>query len=140
MSENAFPMFSSRSFMMPSRSLIHFEFIFVFDVRECSNFIDLHEASSFHYTNCWKDSLFPIIYSCLLCHRLIDHRCMDLFLDPSFCSINLFQKCLFLYQKVCCFDCRSFVGWYEVLEGLWLQLCSLFSGLLWQFWAFCGCM
>ena len=43
MSENVLPMFSSRSFMtacLTFRSLKHFEFIFVCDVRECSNFID----------------------------------------------------------------------------------------------------
>ena len=38
-------MFSSSSFMVSClifRSLQHFEFIFVYGVRECSNFIDLH--------------------------------------------------------------------------------------------------
>ena len=29
------------------RSLNHFEFIFVYDVRECSSFIDLHVAVQF---------------------------------------------------------------------------------------------
>uniref|UniRef100_A0A8D1IRQ3 Uncharacterized protein n=1 Tax=Sus scrofa TaxID=9823 RepID=A0A8D1IRQ3_PIG len=41
-SESVLPMFSSRSFIVSSftfRSLIHFEFIFVYGVRECSNFI-----------------------------------------------------------------------------------------------------
>ena len=35
------PMFSSRNFIVSGltfRSLIHFEFIFVYGVRECSNF------------------------------------------------------------------------------------------------------
>ena len=43
-------LFSSRSFMVSSltfRSLIHFEFIFVYGVRECSNFISLHVAVQF---------------------------------------------------------------------------------------------
>ena len=38
-------MFSSKSFIVSGltfRSLIYFEFIFVFHVRECSNFILLH--------------------------------------------------------------------------------------------------
>ena len=46
MSENVLPRFSS-SFMVSClifKSLSHFEFIFVYSVRECSNFIDLHEA------------------------------------------------------------------------------------------------
>ena len=38
MSESVWPMFSSKSFIVSgliSRSLIHFEFIFVYGVREC---------------------------------------------------------------------------------------------------------
>ena len=47
MSKSILPMFSSRSFMVSGlkfRSLIHFEFIFVYGVRKCSNFILLHVA------------------------------------------------------------------------------------------------
>ena len=47
MSENVLPMFSSRSFMVSClvfKSLSHFEFVFVYGLRECSNFIDLHVA------------------------------------------------------------------------------------------------
>ena len=43
-------MFSSRTFMISGltfRSLIHFEFIAVYGVRECSNFILLHVAIQF---------------------------------------------------------------------------------------------
>ena len=42
--DNGFLMFSSRSFMVSClvfKSLSHFEFIFVYGVRMCSNFIDL---------------------------------------------------------------------------------------------------
>ena len=44
------PMFSSKSFIVSGltlRSLIHLEFIFVYGVRECSNFIHLHVAVQF---------------------------------------------------------------------------------------------
>uniref|UniRef100_A0A4X1V729 Uncharacterized protein n=1 Tax=Sus scrofa TaxID=9823 RepID=A0A4X1V729_PIG len=47
MSESVWPVFSSKSFMVSgliSRSLIHLEFIFVYGVRECSNFILFHVA------------------------------------------------------------------------------------------------
>ena len=47
MSKSVPPMFSSRIFMVFSltfRSLIHFEFSFVYGVRECSNFILLQVA------------------------------------------------------------------------------------------------
>ena len=50
MSENILPMFSARSFMesrLMFQSLSHFEFIFVYGVRECSNFIDLQVALQF---------------------------------------------------------------------------------------------
>ena len=46
-------MFSSISFIVSGltfRSLIHFEFIFVYGVRECSNFILLHVAVQFSHT------------------------------------------------------------------------------------------
>ena len=44
------PMFSSKSFIVSGltfRSLIYFEFIFVYGVRECSNFILLHVVVQF---------------------------------------------------------------------------------------------
>ena len=50
MSESVLTMFSSRSFMVSGltfRSLLRFEFIFVYDVRECSNYILLHGAVQF---------------------------------------------------------------------------------------------
>uniref|UniRef100_A0A8C3W7Q1 Uncharacterized protein n=1 Tax=Catagonus wagneri TaxID=51154 RepID=A0A8C3W7Q1_9CETA len=50
MSESVWPMFSSKSFIVFGlifRSLIHFEFIFVYGFRKCSNFILLHVAVQF---------------------------------------------------------------------------------------------
>ena len=50
MSERVLPMFSSRSFIVSGltfRSLIHFEFIFVYDVRKCSSFILLQVVDQF---------------------------------------------------------------------------------------------
>ena len=50
MSKSVLPMFSSRSFIVTGltfRSLIHFEFIFVYGVSECPNFILLHVALQF---------------------------------------------------------------------------------------------
>ena len=50
MSESVWPMFSSRSLIVSgliSRSLIHLEYIFVYGVRECSNFILFHVAVQF---------------------------------------------------------------------------------------------
>ena len=50
MSKSVLPMFSSRSFIVSGltfRSLIHFEFIFLYGVKECSNFILLHVTVQF---------------------------------------------------------------------------------------------
>ena len=50
MSESVLSMFSSRSFIVPGltfRSLIHFEFIFVYGVRKCSSFILLQVVDQF---------------------------------------------------------------------------------------------
>ena len=50
MSESVLPMFSSRSFIVSGlmfRSLIHFDFIFVYGVRKCSSFILVHVVDQF---------------------------------------------------------------------------------------------
>ena len=44
MSSNVLPMFSSKGFIvsvLTFRSLMHFEFIFVYGVRKCSNFLSV---------------------------------------------------------------------------------------------------
>ena len=50
MSKSVLPVFSFRSFILSSltfKSLLHFEFIFEYGVRECSNFVILHVAVQF---------------------------------------------------------------------------------------------
>ena len=50
MSESVLPMFSSGSFIVSGltfRSLIYFEFIFVYGVRKCSSFIPLQVVDQF---------------------------------------------------------------------------------------------
>ena len=74
MSKYVLPIFSS-NFMalgLAFRSLIYFEFIFAYGVRKCSNLIVLHVAVPFFQHHLLK-RLFPILYSFLLCHRLINH-------------------------------------------------------------------
>ena len=91
MLKSVLPMFSPKSFMVSClmfKSLSHFEFIFVDGVKVCSSFIDLPVAvqvSQHHLL----EIIFPILYSCILCQRLIDHRCQGLFPDSLFCSIGL---------------------------------------------------
>ena len=50
-------MFSSKSYILSGvtyMSIIHFEFIFVYDVRECYNFILLHVAVQFSHHHLLK--------------------------------------------------------------------------------------
>ena len=66
MSSSVLPVFSSKSFIVSGlmfRSLIHFEFIFVYGVRQCSNFILLHVAVQFSQHHLLKRLSLP---SCVL--------------------------------------------------------------------------
>ena len=72
-------------------------------VRVCSNLLTYMWLSSFPNISCWRDCLYG---------RLIDHRCMGLFLGSLFCSID----------HICfCANTSSF--WL-------LQLCSI----VWNQW------
>ena len=58
-------MFSSRSFIVSDltfRALIHFEFIFVYSVRKCSNFILLHVGVQFSQHHLLKKLSLPQLY------------------------------------------------------------------------------
>ena len=61
MSERVLPMFSSKSFVVSGltfMSVIHIEFIFVYDVWESSNFILLHVAVQFSQHQLLKKQSF----------------------------------------------------------------------------------
>ena len=91
MSRTLAPMFSSRGFKVSGfmfMSLIHFELIFVYGIRPWSIFILLYVAVQFYNTFYWGDRAFPIVYSCFLCHKLIDHLCVDLIPGSVLCSID----------------------------------------------------
>ena len=108
--------FSSSSFIVSS---LTFDFIFVCSIRECCNFILYHVTIHFSQNHLWKDHLFSIVYSCLLCRRLTDHMCMGLFLGSL--PVPLIRVCVFAWVPYC-FD--------YVRQGMWfLQLCSSFSRL-----------
>ena len=75
MSENVFPVFSSRSLMVSClifQSFDHFEIIFVHGVRVCSSFIVLHAAVQQCLLNRLSSSHFILLPPL---QRLIDHRC-----------------------------------------------------------------
>ena len=113
LSQRMFCLYSFLSFIVSYlifQSLSHFEFIFVHDLRVCSNFIDLHVAFQLSQHHLLKRLLFfPIVYSCLFCQRLTDHRCVDLFLGSLFCSINLY---------VCVMPVLYCLNYYVVVQPL----------------------
>ena len=95
------------------RALIHFEFIFVYDMRKYSNFILLYVVVQFSQHHLWRACLFSIVYFYILCHSSIDHKCIDLFLGSLFCSTDL---CVCFCAKTYSFDICSFVVWSEVRD------------------------
>ena len=90
MSENVLPMFFSGSFMMsclisktcPILSL----FLCVAWRCVLTSLIDTSVQLSQHHL--LKACLSPTVYSCFLCQRLIDHRCVGLFLSVLFCCTD----------------------------------------------------
>ena len=63
MLESVLPMFSSRSFIVSGltfRSLIHFQFIFVYGVRKCSSFILLQVVDKFSQHHLLEVVFFPL--------------------------------------------------------------------------------
>ena len=117
-------------------SLNYFEFIFLYSVRECSNFILLHIAVYFSQHHFLKRLFF---LHCIFLLPLLKINLLQVcrfILGSLFCSIDLY---VCFVPISCCFDYCSFL----VLSEVWkdyacLQLFSFFSGLLWQFWIFCG--
>ena len=99
MSESVLPMFSSKSFTVSGfmfKSLIHFEFIFVYGVRECSNFILLHVADQFSQLHLLKKLSF---LHCMFLPPLLKIKCPQV---PGFISglsiLFHWSACLFLCQ------------------------------------------
>ena len=65
MSLSILPMFSSKSFIvsgLESRFLIHFDFILVYGISKCSNFILLHIALCFSQHHLLKRLIFAPLY------------------------------------------------------------------------------
>ena len=70
-------------------SLSHLKFIFVYGERMCSNLIALIYMWLSHPPNTtWRDCPFCIVYSCLICQRLIVHKCVGWYLGFLFCYID----------------------------------------------------
>ena len=113
-SENILLIFYSRSLMVSCiiyKLLSHFQFFFCMiwknDLKSSesqtwlSDWTELNWEndltllismwlSSFSNIPGWRDCLFPLVYSCLFCCRLIVHRCVGLFLGTPLFSIDLY--------------------------------------------------
>ena len=75
MSESVLPMFSSRSFIVSGltfKSLIYFEFIFVYSVRKSPSFILLHVVDQFYQHHLVKRLSF---LHCMFLPPLSEIRC-----------------------------------------------------------------
>ena len=104
MSETVLLMFSSRSFIVSGltfRSLIHFEFIFVYGVRKCSSFILLQVVDQFPQHHLLKRLSF---LHCILLPPLSKIRCLWVCGFISRLSI-LFHCSIFLFVCVCVCVC-----------------------------------
>ena len=127
MSKSVLTMFSSESFMVSFRSVIHFEFIFVHGVRKCSNFILLHVAVQFSQHHLLKRR------SLLHCMYIFASLVKDkvpigawVYLWASYLSTLIF---LFL-----CYYCTLLTTvalWYSLKSGSLITPALFFSRLLW---------
>ena len=116
MSKSILSVFSSRSFIVSGltfKSLIHFEFSFVHGVENQSSLILLHIAVRFSQHHFLKKLYFPIVYACLLCHKLIGCMCVGSFLGSVFCSIYL---CICFCASTILFDDLSLVVQFKNKE------------------------
>ena len=135
MSKSVLPMFSSNNFIVSGvtfRSLIHFEFISLYDIRKCFNFIFLHVTILLSQHHLLQRLSFLI---CLFFPPLseIDHRCMGLFLGFLSCFID---------QYLCVCASATLFRWLHLCSIFWspgawfLQLHFSLSRFLWLFMVF----
>ena len=108
-------MFSSKSFIVSGltfRSLIHFEFIFVYGVRVCSNFILLHVAVQFSQRHLLKRLSF---LHCILLPPLSKMTICAWVYLRAFYPVPLIHISVFVPVQYC-LDYYSFVVYSEVRE------------------------
>ena len=109
MSRSVLPMISSKSFIvfgLTFKSLVHFEFIFVYGVSKCSSFILLQVADQFSKHHLLRDCLFSIVYFCsLVKHKVSIGAWIDLW---AFYFVPLIYISICVSVPYCLDDC-SFV-------------------------------
>ena len=136
MPESVLLMFSSRNCLVSDltfKYLTCFKFICVYSMRKYSNIIVLHLVVQFSQHHILKK--MSIVGSYLFLCRLIDHRCVGLFLDTLFCSISL---CICLCASAMLFSISVTQSYSLKSEGMISTALFIFSRLLWQFGDFCS--
>jgi hypothetical protein len=141
------------------RPLMHFELIFVHDVRwgSCFSLFFCMWTFSFPNTICWRDYPFPIGYLGTLVVWSFNHIHKGLFLGSILCSIGLYvclctDTILFFFKYYCCFvicsefkkcglsrfvlpswDCFSYLKSFEILFelGIFFYFCKNAVGFWW---------
>ena len=116
MSENVLPMFSSGSFIVSGltfRSLIHFEFIFVYGLRKCSSFILLQVVDQFSQQHLLKRLS---LLHCVFLPTLSKIRCPQVCGFISGLSILFHDLYFCLYAVPYCLDDCGFVVEPEVRQ------------------------
>ena len=83
-------------FALTLKYLSHFELVFVYGVREGSNFILLHVGIRLSQEHLLRSLFFPLLNSFDPLVEKVDHRHMSLFLDSQFYSIDL---CVYPYAS-----------------------------------------
>ena len=104
MSECVLPIFSSEFYRtcLILRCLVHFEFIFVYNVRECFNFLLIHVAVDFSQHHLLKGLSFLLYIVLPLYPRLIDHRYIGFSRD--FLLVPLIIQYIYVFVLALCFD------------------------------------
>ena len=110
MSESVWPVFSSRSLIVSglmSRPSIHFEFIFVYGVRECSHFILFHVAVQFSQHHLIEQAILSPLY--ILASFVIDELAVGAWVEFwAFYPVPLMYTSVFVPVPYS-FDDRCFV-------------------------------
>ena len=126
MSESVLPMFSSKSFILSGltfRSLIHFQFIFVYGVRKCSSFILIQVVDQFSQLHLLKRLSF--LYCILIFTILI------LLIHEHGIFLHLFVSSLIPFISVLQFSIyRSFASLGSFIPKYFILFVAMVNGIV----------
>ena len=137
--QSVLPMFSSKSFIVSGlkiRLLIHSEFIFVYGVRKCSNFILLHVAIQFSHHHLLKRLSLP---HCIFLPPLSRIRCPWVHgLISRLLSLFHWSIFLFLGQSGGLIPPAPFfflkIAWLFGVYCVFILIVKMFFLILWLHW------